>query len=482
MRLFFVMILSAVAFLWSQTSLRAQGGPANTFQAFVTISATDTNATEPGSVGTVDTGMFTIRRTGYTNVALQILCEIIGTALNGLDYTKISNVVVMPAGATSVDIIVNPLDDNLSEGTETVTVRLHEPLCVAIYPPPPECYRVGFPAQATVQIVDDDPPPTNRPPFVHIVGPNNGSIFFAPVNIPIAAGAQDPDANDFVATVEFFAGNLSLGTRTNNPLAGSPINPFILIWSNTPVGDHVLRALATDSHAASAWSPPVNISVRQPPPPPTNLPPIVTIHAPDPVASEGTNCYRWPGWSNSVPVGISGTNTATFVVRRIGSTNDALTVQLHIGGLASNGVDYVELPGVVTIPAGKHAVELKVVPIDDLLPEPLETVILGLRPLTNSPGTVPPYNAGYPSRAAAVIVDNDKPRPTTSVLLDRCFHLVRPGNNGTWWQIDCSTNMVHWTSLCTNQVTDGALHFVDPDADNAPNRFYRAVSAPAPAD
>ena len=69
---------------------------------------------------------------------------------------------------------------------------------------------------------------------------------------------------------------------------------------------------------------------------------------------------------------------AVFVVRRSGPTNGALTVYYRVDGTASNGVDYSELPGMVTIPAGRWVAEIKVVPVDDLLPEPLETVVLRL--------------------------------------------------------------------------------------------------------
>jgi hypothetical protein len=72
-------------------------------------------------------------------------------------------------------------------------------------------------------------------------------------------------------------------------------------------------------------------------------------------------------------------------------------------------------------------------------------------------------------------VDNDAPRPATSLLSDRCFHIMRPGANGTCWRIECSSNLVDWTAICTTVVTDGALHFVDPDADDATLRCYRAV-------
>jgi hypothetical protein len=221
--------------------------------------------------------------------------------------------------------------------------------------------------------------------------------------------------------------------------------------------------------------------VRTNGPPATNPPPVVTISAPDSIASEGTNCLRWAGWSCCpAPTNWCGTNTATFVVRRFGPTNDALTVYYRVDGTASNGVDYAQLSGVVTIPAGRRAAEFKLVPIDDLLWERLETVVLRLCVPPATTADAPPYLIGYPGRAAAIIVDNDAPRPTTSMLCDRCFHFMRPGANGTCWRIEWSSNLVDWTSIGTTTVTDGALHFVDPDADDAEQRWYRAVPDSSP--
>jgi hypothetical protein len=92
----------------------------------------------------------------------------------------------------------------------------------------------------------------------------------------------------------------------------------------------------------------------------------------------------------------------------------------------------------------------------------------------------PSYVIGVPGRAAAVIVDNDSPRPTTSVLSDRSFHLTAPGVSGEWYRIEYSTDLQTWTPICTTQVAEGALHFVDPDAQDEAKRFYRAVPEPNP--
>jgi hypothetical protein len=133
------------------------------------------------------------------------------------------------------------------------------------------------------------------------------------------------------------------------------------------------------------------------------------------------------------------------------------------------------------IPAGRRGAEIKILPADDTLPEKIETVVLGLRVPPDTTSNTPPYVVGYPGRAAAIIVDNDQPRPGTCTLPDRCFHWTKPGSNGGWFRIECSTNLIHWTPICTNMITDGALHFVDPDGDELPRAFYRATPSAPPS-
>ena len=263
-----------------------------------------------------------------------------------------------------------------------------------------------------------------------------------------------------------------------------PTNLFFLIWSNAPAGTYALTAVATDNDDASTTSDPVKIAILPSLPPPTNRPPIVSIVATDPVAIEGTNCWVWPGETNSPPTWAAwptaicrfftncGPKTATFTVRRFGDTNGDLTVPYDIGGTASNGVDYVALPGSVTVPAGERRALITIVPIDDGPPDVNKTVILTLLPdMQMNP--LPGYVLGFPRRAAAVIIDHG-PCPVTGMLPGGCFHLVTTGPDAAWFCVEYSMDMVNWMPVCTNQVINGSIDFVDPDAQNNPSRFYRA--------
>jgi hypothetical protein len=341
-------------------------------------------------------------------------------------------------------------------------------------------------------------PPTNRPPVVRITSPPNGSVFRGPVNIPVYAYAADPDG--FVTTVEFFAGSTSLGfgqhvTAVPPPLPPGPVQPPILIvatnfweliWTNPPPGTKIaLTAEATDNGGASTVSFPVLISIMPSPPPPTNRPPVVSIVASDPIAIEGTNCWTWPGlaspaatWSNWFAANATyrlftncGPKDATISVFRFGATNDDLGMGYAIGGTATNGIDYVTLPGLVTIPAGERRADITIVPLDDGPPDITSTVILKLIP--DATGTN--YLLGYPKAAAVIILDSQSPRAVTGVMPGAAFNLSAAGPDGAWFYVEYSTDLIHWTTICTNQVVNGSMDFVDPDAAANPSRFYRTV-------
>jgi hypothetical protein len=407
---------------------------------------------------------------------------------------------------------------NPPAGSYTLTaVASYNDLAWTKTSPPKGYYAVtSAPVNITVSL-----PVMNFPPVVRMVSPANGAVFHAPVNLPLFAYAVEPDSTDAVASVEFFVGTNSLGfgqpvkptpilpptpvqfdangdTPSNPIVPVRPILPFDLysfVWSNASAGNYELTAVATGDNGISSTSAPVKIAVLPLLPPPTHRPTVVSIVATDPVAVAGTNSWTWPGETNSPPnwnawpsavsrfFTNAGPKTATFTVRRAGGTNDDLTVLYAIGGTASNGVDYVALPGFVTVPAGERAALITIVPIDNVsnrVSSAIKTVVLTLTPSTNTP---PDYQIGFPRLAAAVIVDSRHPRPGSGQLPGGSFHLNASGPDAAWFRIEYSTNLLDWTPVCTNQVINGSIDFIDPAAPNHPSRFYRAVPlANAPAD
>ncbi|PWU16573.1 MAG: hypothetical protein C5B50_13335 [Verrucomicrobia bacterium] len=344
------------------------------------------------------------------------------------------------------------------------------------------------PVSITIHPGPPPPPPPQTNPIVRITSPPNNSSFRAPINLPIYAYAIEFGGT--IASVEFFAGTNDLGAGRQLPSpSGNPLPStfWTLTWSNAAVGGWPLRAVATDAKGVSTTSDPVNVTIL---PPVTNPPPtdVVVVTAIDPIAIEGTNCFPWLGLTSASPTwsnwGSSnccyryftncGPKNALFAVRRFGNTNFDVIVFYAVGGTCSNGTDYVSLPGTVTIPAGHRVALVPVVPIDDGAPDISCTVVLKLKP---SPivGPQPTYDIGYPASAAALILDAPSWPPPTARLPDGTFHVNASGPDGAWFHVECTSDLSTWTSICTNQVFNGSVDFLDPDAQNAPVRFYRAV-------
>lgn len=108
-----------------------------------------------------------------------------------------------------------------------------------------------------------------------------------------------------------------------------------------------------------------------------------------------------------------GADSGAFMITRGGDTSAALTVTYSVAGTATAGTDYTALSGSAIIAAGASAATILVTPIDDLVDEPSETVILTL--LTSTA-----YSVGSMSTATVVIRDNDG--------IDRDDHRDREGD------------------------------------------------------
>jgi Calx-beta domain/Bacterial TSP3 repeat len=107
----------------------------------IAVTATDPEASETG----LQPGAFTLTRQGGTMTQpLLVGFTVSGTATPGVDYQALGGSAVFPAGASSVAITITPLDDNVSEGNETVVLTLNAN----------SAYTLGSSSSATVTILD----------------------------------------------------------------------------------------------------------------------------------------------------------------------------------------------------------------------------------------------------------------------------------------------------------------------------------------
>ncbi len=466
--------------------------------AIITVRAVDPFASEPGVLTVIDQGVFEFSRTTFFDIDMTVYYKLEGMAKEGTDYslppTPRAGSIVIPAGRASVRLPIQALHDDLAEGVETVVVRLEPIACIAIYPPPRECYLIGQPSQAVVYIRDDQRPVPRA--FVRILSPMDGQRFPSPAIVPIQARAVDPDG--YFWRAEYFANDKSIHTeQVAYYVAPTNGTPFLTKydWKDVPAGQYTLTVQATTDKGVVRTSQPVHIVVGPPPP----IPPVVSVIALDPKAIEGTNCWGWWNLTNRQPDGAvqytaqvagwshpiwwftnCGPKNAAFSVRRWGPTNETLRVFFALKGTSVNGKDYELVENSVVLAPGERKKEVLIVPKDDEVVEAPETVIMELTPPPYASPLPDPYQIGWPARAGAVIVDSARPWLRPVLFPDRSFYLGVNAMEGGWYRIERSTNFVHWMPLCTNVVVQGTVDFLDPDAASSQEAYYRAVPAEAP--
>jgi hypothetical protein len=122
---------------------------------------------------------------------------------------------------------------------------------------------------------------------------------------------------------------------------------------------------------------------------------------------------------NIIPTVINaveqGSVAGEFTITRSGSTEDALTVQIALGGSAVNGQDYGLIDSAIEIPAGASEAKLLIDPIADDLIEGNETIVAVLAPDDA-------YTIGDRPADTIILVDGDgagqiEPDPPEPVML-----------------------------------------------------------------
>jgi thermitase len=98
----------------------------------------------------------------------------------------------------------------------------------------------------------------------------------------------------------------------------------------------------------------------------------------------------------------AGPTSGAFVLARDGDVSAALDVNFDITGTATSGADYVPVSNMASFAAGASTAVVPITPIDDLLVEPDETVVLTI---SGGAGYIP----GSPSSASLKIGSDDLP-------------------------------------------------------------------------
>src|SRR5262249_8100433 len=156
--------------------------------------------------------------------------------------------------------------------------------------------------------------------------------------------------------------------------------------------------------------------------------------------------------------------------RRTGATNNDLVVYYLTSGTASNGVDYVSLPGSLTIPAGRSKATLLIQPLS----APGETnreqsVIVTLQSPPPPVQGDPTYVLGKTRTAAALIVE--RPLPFSNPVRGGLLHVLLPVPTPDSYDVQVSSDLANWDPVGNTDSSQGEIEYVDPDTSTSDVRF-----------
>lgn len=354
----------------------------------INIVATDPNAAEAGR----DPGIVTLTRSGSTAFAYTVYLQFGLQTAVAADYDAIAMGVTFPIGSSTATVTIRPVDDTIVENTESVILSIN----------PSNGHRIGANGSARINIASDDvlPPPVT--PRVTVaatdavaaeIGNDNGLFTLT----------RTGNLNSTLLA-RYTASGTATGGRDYAPLSGFAFFPrgqatttvAIRPYNDTaiePVESILLQLVDTADYDLGAVSAAIVELVSD------EAPPTVTIAATDTAAAEANR------------------DPAVFTVTRTGATTTPLTVNLALGGTATNGVDYDSVSTSLTIPAGQASATITLRPIDDTVVEAGETITATLAPNAA-------YTIGASSAAAATIADNDVVaiQPVLIVIANRDFY------------------------------------------------------------
>lgn len=339
----------------------------------VSIAVSPASVSEDGATNLTYTVTRSLNLTSPTTVNITTT----GTATSGTDYTGGVATVVIPAGATTATITINPNVDGTVEPDETVTLTVAAGTG----------YTVGAPAGATGTILNDDVPSVTvsvspaavaedgAPNLIYTFTLNQAAFSTTSINYTIGGtAANGTDYATIASPLVIPAGNTT-GTVTVNPTADTTIEADETVTLTLAAGTGYTVGVPNSATGTILNDDLPNLTIND-----------VTVNE----GNAGTTNFTFTV-SLSAPAGPGG---VTF---NIATAN----------GSATAGVDYVaqSLTG-QTIPAGSSTYTFTVQVNGDTANEPTETFFVNVTSVIN-----------------AVVVDgqgvgtitNDDPLPSMSI-------------------------------------------------------------------
>ncbi|HKE55397.1 MAG TPA: Calx-beta domain-containing protein [Pyrinomonadaceae bacterium] len=402
------------------TVLSPQGTP------HVTITATTANAFEDGFAD----GVFRISRDGATTEPLTVHLEISGTATNGVDYLTIPNEVQIPAGASSTELRVKPIDDTQLEEDEAVNVGIADvPINSSFNGTLAAVTIKDNDTVVQIETVDPNGAEAGQHPITFRI--TRSGNFRRPLTVdlmPVGPGVRTPTGSinptlgDGSARTVTIADGTSNTVTFNAPDVATPptsvtfqIGESAKLLNLTPIDDSVVEgqeSITVNLAPSHLYTIGANRFATGFIADNDNPLPVVQISTVDANGSEAGphpivfSITRTGDTSTQITVNYSVNPAAT------GSITDGTSNTIVVGenSTATSGVDFTPLSGNVTLLPGESSKQLTITPIDDAVVEARESVTIGLLPGQS-------YVLGTNRRAVGFVDDNDQPIPLITIAV-----------------------------------------------------------------
>ncbi len=295
-----------------------------------------------------------------------------GTATSGSDFTLVPGTLSFAPGETVQHIPLEIHDDSVVDAAETIIITLSSPVGLGLSTLDTHTFTITDDDLPVVSIVatDASAAETGSDPAVFTISRTGATTTALSVTLARSGTAVNGTDYTSISGATPFTFTLPAGAESAN-VTITPVDDATNEGNETVILTvNANASLYTLGSPASA-----TVSIAD------NDRSTVTITATDPVASET------PG------------NTGTFTLTRTAPTTGSLTVTLGRSGTATNVTDYASISTSIIFSAGQSERTITVTPVDDLITEGDETVLLQVT------GTA--YDIGGTGFAEVTIQDND---------------------------------------------------------------------------
>ena len=320
---------------------------------------------------------------------LSVPYQLAGTATAGSDYSiSPASPITVPAGASSVLLSLQAIDDNLSEGDESLTLSLGSSTGA----------ELGTATSASFTITDNEALPLLQfSTTASFVTENQG---VARVRVVLNSASANTVSVPFSLSGTAASNDYSVSPASPLSIAAGELEAFISI---TPVDDQfteedesVVLTLGTPSGASLGGRSQHSVLIRD---------------------NERLLGPPQLSFSSAAQQISEGASTATVIAQLSRPAPQALTISIASSGTAVRGTDFTA-PATLSFAADSSQASFLVSLIDDALDEAEETILLSLQ---DNPGV----QIVAPDSHEITVLDND-PLPVLSFV--SASSTVREGN------------------------------------------------------